>query len=133
MTENDVQQKVMLYQLLLAQLEELKKQAESIQARYMELEASRLALEDIKKAKEGSETLIPLGSGIFIDGKIKKGDVLMNVGAGVLARRPIADVSKDLETKKEELEGFSNKLQEEMVGTINKINEIGGQLEKEMK
>lgn len=130
--EQELQQKLMFYQLLQQQLEELKKQATYLQSRFMDIETSRIALEDVGKIKENNELLISLGSGIYSHGKIQKTDLLVDVGAGVMVKKPQSEALALIEGKKKELEGLSMNLQQEMIATINKLQEIGMQLEAEV-
>lgn len=130
--EQELQQKLLLYQLLQAQLEELKKQAALLQARFIEIESTRLAVEDVKKVKENNELLIPLGSGMYVNGKMLKGDLLVDIGAGIMTKKPAAEADTLLETKKKEIESLSENLQKEMMAVIAKINEIGEELQKSL-
>lgn len=127
--EQEVQQKLLLYQLLQNQLEELKKQGQVIQAKYTEIEATRMALDDLEKIKKEREILIPLGSGIYSGGKSHTGDLLVDVGAGILIRKPIADAAKAIDTRKKEVEVVVDKLQDEMLSIVSKINELGSELQ----
>lgn len=78
-----MQEKVMLYQILQKHLESLTQNAVMVERRYEELEATKMALEDLAKAKE-SEILVPLGSGFFTYGKITDSRrMLADTGAGV--------------------------------------------------
>jgi len=130
--EQELQQKLLLYQLLQAQLEEFKKQAALLQARFIEIESTRLAVEDVKKVKENNELLIPLGSGMYVNGKMLKGDLLVDIGAGIMTKKPAAEADTLLETKKKEIESLSENLQKEMMAVIAKINEIGEELQKSL-
>ncbi|MBL7160841.1 MAG: prefoldin subunit alpha [Candidatus Aenigmarchaeota archaeon] len=128
--EQELQQKLMLYQLLQRQLEELQKQATMLQARFTEIEASRIALEDVDKVEKGNELLIPIGSGVYARGSAQKGDVLVDAGAGIMTEKSPAEALGIMETKKKELEVMGSKLQQEILSVAGKMNEIGVEMEK---
>jgi prefoldin alpha subunit len=99
-----MQEKVILYQILQKHLESLTQNAVMIERRYEEIEATRMALEDIGKAME-SEILVPLGSGIFTYGKITDpGRMLADAGAGVFIDKDPEYSKQLLEERKKEME-----------------------------
>jgi len=130
--EQELQQKMLMYQLLQGQLEELKKQGTLLQSRFTEIEMSRIALEELKKSKDGSEILVPLGNGIYSSGKAVKGDFLVDAGAGVFIKKPPEEAGKLIEEKSKESEALMTNLQNEMINVANKMNEIAEELQKEM-
>ena len=130
--KQELQQKLMVYQFLNQQLEEMRKHATIIQSRFIEIEATRQAVQDLKNVKVGSEALMPLGSGLFMNGAVGKGDFLMDVGAGVMSEKSPAEVLEHLESRKIELEKAGENLQNEMLGTAAKMSELGVELEHAM-
>jgi len=130
--EQEVQQKLVLYQLLQKQLEEFKRQGMLLQSKFTEFESTRLALEDLDKSKNEKDILIPLGSGIFINGRTKQEDLIIDVGAGVMTRKPLSEASRIINEKKKEIETLSDNLQQNVMGVVAKINEIGEDLQRTM-
>lgn len=130
--EEALRQKLLLYQLLQAQFEELKKQATVLQARLGEMEASRTALADVKSAPEGAQVLIPVGSGVFVPGRLQRGDLLVDVGAGVVASRSPVQAEQALEHRRKEAEALAGNLQQELLSMVGKITQLGQELEKEL-
>jgi len=62
-------------------------------------------LEGTKGKHDGTETLLPIGSGSFVKAKIADPDkVIIGVGAGVCIEKPIEDSMKDLRLRSSELE-----------------------------
>ena len=108
--EKEMQEKVILYQLLQRHLESLSQNAVMLERRYEEMEATRMALEDIEKLK-GNEILVPLGSGLFSYGKITdSGKMLVDAGAGVFMDKDPDSSKRLLEDKKKELENKDNRV-----------------------
>ncbi len=131
MENKEIQQRVLMYQLLERNLEELREQGVLIERGFLELETTKQALDEVKKAEKGSEILIPFGSGCFGYGKIdESNDVLVNVGAGVMAKRDFEFAKQVLENKKQELDKIVERLQADMSRIVNEMNKIGLQIQK---
>lgn len=128
--EEDMQQRVILYQLLHKHLEELKQQAAMLEARLMEFEVTKQALGDFKGIKD-SELLVPLGSGCYAHGKAtNSNELLVNIGANLMVSKPIGETSSLLEERIGEIQGIAKELQEQMASVINQITAIASDLEK---
>ncbi|MCX6814928.1 MAG: prefoldin subunit alpha [Candidatus Aenigmarchaeota archaeon] len=125
----EMQEKVILYQLLQKHLESLTQNAVMLERRYEEIEATRLAVEDIEKAKE-SEILVPLGSGLFTYGKIvdsKK--MLVDAGAGVFMDKDTDSSKRLLEERKQELEKLAEDMQHEIMDVYSRLNSLAMEIE----
>lgn len=133
MDEKEAQQKLLMYQVFQGQLEELKKQAVAIQQRFIDVEITDSAVSEVKSAKEGTEALIPLGNGVFVNGELKKGELLVDVGAGIMTHKTSEEASAILGKKRKEIEHAGEGLQSQMEDVVAKINEIGSELEKMVK
>jgi prefoldin alpha subunit len=124
-----MQEKAILYQILQKHLESLTQNAVMIERRYEELEATKMALEDIAKAKE-SEILVPLGSGIFTYGKIEDSRrMLVDTGAGVFIDKDPESSKSLLEERKKEIEKLAHDMQAEMADVSSRLNSIALELE----
>ena len=128
--QRELQEKLMFYQLLQANMETMKEQAVLLQHKFVELESARQAVEDIQKAKQLNDTLIPLGSGIYMHGRITEGKkMLVDVGAGVLLNKDMESSLEVIEDKKKEIEAVLANMQDNMGKVVNKMNEIGMELQ----
>lgn len=112
-------------------LEELRKEAEGIQARIVEVqllkeELSRTieSLEFFEKAEGDVEALLNLGGGVFayVDVKNSK-KMLVDVGAGVVVEKEVKEAIETLRNKKQNVEETEKKLRE-------LLTQIAGQMEK---
>ena len=127
----DIQEKFVLYQLLNQRLEELKQHAMMIQHKMVEFETSKFALNEMKGAKPESEMLVPVGSGVYTFGKSSSlQDVLIDLGAGVLAKKTLEDATGFIEKKKKEVEDAAQLLQAEANAITAKLQEIIPELQK---
>lgn len=130
-TNEALQQKFLLYQVLQKQMEELQKQAVVLQQKFLELETTGQAVEDMRTLAEQNETLVPLGSGIYIEGRIKnRREVLVDVGAGVVMKKSMDDAMRFLEDKKKEVEQLSGELQSGAQRIADHMNTLAPELQK---
>ncbi|WP_456369349.1 prefoldin subunit alpha [Geoglobus sp.] len=112
-------------------LEELRKEAEGIRARIVEVqllkeELNRTieSLEFFEKAEGDVEALLNLGGGVFAYVDVKNSrKMLVDVGAGVVVEKEVKDAIETLRTKKQNVEETEKKLRD-------LLNQIAGQMEK---
>ena len=98
-------------------LQSLTKQLVLVERSVAEIEDSMAAVEEIPKTKE-EESLVPLGSGIFIKANLlEKSKFLVSIGAGIFLDKTTAETKTYLGKQKEELE----KNQELLTMRIRKI------------
>jgi len=80
-------------------------------------------LEGAKGKPEGTDLLLPIGSGSFIKSKISSPDVIMiSVGAGVIVEKNVDDSIKDLRLR-------SSDLERARVNVTQQLGQIIGQAE----
>jgi prefoldin alpha subunit len=127
--EAKLQEKVMTYRMLQSHMQEIRKEAELVERKYIEVEASRQFLEDLKKGKTDTEVLLPVGAGIFAKGKLTDKNLLIDIGAGVLSGKSVDKVTVIVEEQKTEIEAAVKKLNKDMKDTVQKLNELGPELQ----
>ncbi len=129
--QQEVQQKLVLYQMLGQRLEQINEQARVLEQRMLELETTRQALDDLKGLKEGNEVLIPLGSGCYTYGKtVDSKNLLCDLGAGIMINKSPQEAKGVLDGKKTEIDRLSETLQGEAKNTVEKMNELGPELQE---
>ncbi len=80
-------------------------------------------LEASKLKEDGSEALVPIGSGSFVKAKLSDpGNIIIGVGAGVCLEKSVEDSIKDLRLRSSELE-------KARVSVTNQLSQILGQTE----
>ncbi len=115
-------------------LEELRKEAEGIQARIIEIqmmkdELSRTieSLEFFEKSEGDVEALLNLGGGVFAYVDVKNSrKMLVDVGAGVVVEKEVKEAIETLTKKRQNVEETEKKLKE-------LLEQIAGQMEKIQK
>ena len=128
--EEELQKKYMEYQMIEQQVKSTQEQLEKFEQQLQELDGVKTALTDIKNSKEGTETLVPLSSGIFIFANLantKKCKV--NVGAGVCVEKSIEDTKALLEKQQNEIE----KYREQVTQHLTMFSEHLQKAEKDME
>ena len=101
---------------------------------FMEMEVTRETVNDLKKLKEGSEILIPLGSGFYAEGRVsdtKK--VLVDIGSSFMIRKDAGLTDNVLNNKEKEVEKASKELQNEITKTVKEMNKLGIELQRIIK
>jgi prefoldin alpha subunit len=107
------------YQQYQAQAEAIARQLGLTQLTAEGLERALKAVEAMETAEEGTEMLVPIGSGSFIHAKLaSKEKVVLNVGAGVNIEKTPAEAKESLKIRKAEVAEGSKKLNE-MLGKID--------------
>ena len=109
------------------QHQELQKRAEMVQQQMAAIRMSRedcvraiVAIDELKDADDGVETMLPIGSGSYIHAKLNKVDkVVVNVGAGISVEKTL-DGAKETLTKRSEQLG---KIFEQMNATLAQIGQ----------
>ena len=115
---------------LLAEIRLLESSARILQSRIDVLSAALSetltaiqTLEGAKGKPEGTDLLLPIGSGSFIKSKISSPDVIMiSVGAGVIVEKTVDDSIKDLRLR-------SSDLERARVNVTQQLGQIIGQAE----
>ncbi len=133
MKKEELQQKVILYQLLQKHLEGLRHQVLDNERAFLEIQTTQQALKDFDK-KTVDMALIPLGSGCFTNAQITDTErVLMEVGGGIVVKKTISEARAVLEEKEKEAGAVSERLQNEVTQIIKQMNEIAAEVGEAQK
>lgn len=132
--EKELQQKVLVYQIMQQQIQQLHQQAQLIEKTFIEAEATKQAINDLKNANENAEIILSIGSGYFTHAKAtNKDSILSEVGSGIVINSTYEEALENLETKKKELEEEAENVTKQITITANRIKEITNELEKAQK
>ncbi|MBN1897016.1 MAG: prefoldin subunit alpha [Candidatus Aenigmarchaeota archaeon] len=130
-TQQEMQEKLMLFQSFQAQLEELANHGTNVEARNIELEAAEDALNDIKKTKDNSEILVPLGAGCYGYGKLADRDNFMvEIGAGLAEKKNLQGAIEAIKLKKNEISEIRDSLDKQMDSMRASMDKIGIELQQ---
>jgi prefoldin alpha subunit len=117
--EEEIRRLLAAYQQYQAQAEAIARQLGLTQLTAEGLDRALRAVEAMETAEEGTEMLVPIGSGSFIHAKLaSKEKVVLNVGAGINIEKAPAEAKESLKVRKAEVVEGSKKLNE-MLGKID--------------
>ncbi|HLC58878.1 MAG TPA: prefoldin subunit alpha [Candidatus Nanoarchaeia archaeon] len=106
------------YQMLMQQLQQLEQNSEIIEKHVSDLNSLKENLGNVSKVKTNTESLLPIGNGIFLRGELKdSSSVVMNVGAGVLLEKSVKEAIDSVESQLLEVKSFLDQLKNEIVNT----------------
>ena len=129
-TEEDVQQKLILYQLLERQGEALKQQLQMIEQRMLEINNTKEAVENIES--KAGDIMIPLGSGIYTKGQTT-GELISDLGSGVMLNKDKADVKKHIHKLSKNIENTREDVEKQVISIVEKMNEIASNVQEMSK
>jgi prefoldin alpha subunit len=121
---------MLLFQLMEKQLETLGQHRQMVDARLVELDTTKLAIEEIEKLKPENETLIPLGSGIYTRARITEKDFLTELGANVMKQNSTRSALSFLDKRREDLEKAAKQIDDQAADITKKIQEMGPELQR---
>lgn len=111
--EEELQKKYMEYQMMEQQVNAAKEQLGKFEQQFQEIENVKNALDDLHKAGEGTDILVPVSSGIFVIGKLTNNKKCkVNVGAGVCVEKSLEDTKKLLDKQVAEIEKYKKQVEE---------------------
>ncbi|UCH12318.1 MAG: prefoldin subunit alpha [Candidatus Omnitrophota bacterium] len=128
--QKELQQKYMHLQLMQQQIKQLQQQIQQFEQQIAELDSLSQSLDDLKKVKPGSDTLVPISSGIFAKATLKDNEeLLVNVGANTVVKKSVSDTKKLIEKQSSEV----RKLQEQLLEQLQKAAVAAESTEKELQ
>lgn len=126
----EVQKKVMELQMLQHQAREVQRQAQMLEQQAGEMELVQQAIDDLSRAKAGSESFVTLTPGVFVKARIENTEsVLLNVGGGAVVEKAVPDAKELIARQTQEL----RKMQDEMVVQLQKIMQHAEKSQEELR
>ena len=128
--KEDLQKKIVQFQVLEANLKALQEREEIINERILEIENTKAAIEELKKSKP-NKALIPLGSGNFIPGNIENiEEVIVGIGSGVALKKSREEAIEILDGNFMELEKNLNEIRIQSTSIALQLAKIQDEVEK---
>jgi len=127
--ENLPENKQLELQMLGQQIQQIQQQMQSFEHQIGELRSVHDSVEEMSKTKEGTEVLIPLGSGVFVKGEIKDSkNLVMGVGSKVIIEKPAEHALEVINSQISEIEKVIIQIESELI----KLTEKAQGLQMEM-
>jgi prefoldin alpha subunit len=128
--DKKLQEKYLEIQTINRKIQQLQQQFQNLEAQVIDIQLMKQGLDDFGKTKIGSDLLVPITPGIFINTKLTDNkELLVNVGAGVSVNKSIPETKKILDIQSEEIQN----LQRNIVKDIQHLSDRGIKLEQEIK
>ncbi|MHA1410385.1 MAG: prefoldin subunit alpha [Candidatus Odinarchaeia archaeon] len=132
MSEEEVRKLVSEYQVYELQLKDLAKRLEIIQNTVTELDLTKETIEGVKKSEKNTEFLAPIKSTSFVKAQFTDTkNILMGLGANIVAEIPIDDALEKLNKQKSDLQKLMLSLKEKIMKTQTKLEETRSKLQRE--
>ena len=132
--ERHIQEKYTELQIIAAGLKELQKNIQAIDEQVMEVVSVVQALNDLKKVKAGTQALVPISPGIFVNAELKDNDeLLINVGANVTVKKSVEETKQMLDSRMVELKNQKQEFLKELEELGTRAQELEEELEALMK
>lgn len=129
-TQQNLQEKLMLFQLMEKQLETLAQHQSMIDMRLTEAETTRSAIDELEKVGSGNETLVPIGTGLYAKASVTGKTLLAELGANVMKANSFHEARGFLDRRKKELDKAGKQIEEQVKDITEKLNELGPELQK---
>lgn len=130
MKEKELQRKYIQAQLIKQQINAMIEQKNAVDEKMQELAVSLHALSKIDEMKRGEEIWSTIGSGAFVRSDIKDIDnVLVSIGADVIAKKPRSRASEILKERLEELKKINLQIMEEVTGYAQQVEQLESEIE----
>ena len=129
-TQEKLQEKLMLFQLMEKQLETLNQHNAMVESRMVEIDTTINAVGEIEGLGKDNETLVPLGSGLYIRARIMGDTVLAELGASVMKEKGFKGAVAFLRARREELEKASKQIDGQIGEISRNLNELGPELQR---
>lgn len=121
----DLQDKYIEFQLINQQIAQLQQQILSLSTQLIELKSLKDNLENFKKLKKGTESLVPLGANIFTKMELKENEeVIVNVGSNVLVKKSVPESQKIIDKQLKELESLIEQFQDNLEKIASRAQEL---------
>ena len=125
--EEEITKNLSLIEYYKEQLNSVDIQTQYMLAALTDYHKAKLTIEQLHNTDENSDILIPVGGGAFINGSIKNvSNVLVDIGAGLVAEKTIDDALKKIDERIKSLQ----ENQERLLSMAQKLQEDGTELSK---
>jgi prefoldin alpha subunit len=115
MDENELNQKFMVYE---QQIRQLQDQLNAVERAILDMSSIYEGLNDLK-GKEDQEILAPMGRGIFVKAKLLSEKLTVEIGEGVFVDKSIDDTKELIKKQQEKM----NKAQKDIESELEKVNQ----------
>ncbi len=128
MTEENWKEKLMEFQMLQQQAEQIAEHIQMLQQKQAELDISINAVKELGSTEAGTEVLAPIANGIFFKADLKDNQkLIVNVGSDTTVEKTVDEVVGLLEKQQEKMKekvAEAEQVMEQVHGKLTAIYEI---------
>ncbi|NOR85119.1 prefoldin subunit alpha [archaeon] len=98
------QSKMLQLEMLKEQGQQLSQQKSQISMQLQEIEYSKNTIADLKNAKKDTELMIPIGTGMYVKGKITNlSDIITTIGGSVAVGKSLSEVDAIIKERESQM------------------------------
>ncbi|HII15314.1 MAG TPA: hypothetical protein HA362_03290 [Nanoarchaeota archaeon] len=132
--EEEAQQKYLEYQMLNNQVRQLMQEIQSMEQQVKELEMLVEGVEELGKAKAGTEILSSLGGGIYVKTTLtNNNEILINSGARIMTTKTRDEAKALLSEQLEQVKKVVAQMQADFQGGVQRLVVLESDLKKAQK
>jgi|SRR3989344_1019338 len=125
MDKEKLKEKYTEYQVLIQQLQQIHQNIENIDKHIQDLKNLDENLSSITNIQTNQETLMAMGSGIFLKGVLKDNkNLIMNVGSNIYLEKTTDEARETLNRQLSEVTVLSEQMKEQVNILVNRIQEL---------
>ncbi len=115
MNKEEEQKKLIEFQILNQQLNQIQQQLQALQQQSEDIKNLQKSLDEIENTKVGNKILAPLSSGVLIDTELKNNkEVTMALGSNITVKKPISEAKKLIKDQEKQLDLIISQLQHDL-------------------
>ncbi len=129
--DQQLQQKYLELQMAAQQIQQLQQQIQEIQIQSGELDRINSGLDDLKNTKKDTETLVPLGAGIFFKAKAQDvNKLIMRVGSDLAVEKSLPEAKELVEAQQKEISKIIEEMERQLQQTMLYAQVLQQELQK---
>jgi len=126
---NEIEKKVMEFNMLEMKLNELGQQKELIEKQINEFKSLQFSLDKLEDIKKQTEMFSLIGQDTFIVSDLKENDkVLVNIGSKIFVMKNLEDAKETIGKKIVQIEEINDNLNQTAEKILEKLNQIGQEI-----
>ena len=131
--EEEITKNLTMIEYYKEQLNSIDMQAQYLQAAVADFHKAKITVEQLHKADDKSEILIPIGGGVFLNGILTDhSKVLVDIGAGLVTEKTVDDAIKKVDKRIKTLQENYEKLMSMARKLENDATELSQKTQKMM-
>lgn len=131
-SEQELQEKMMIYRTLEARLGALTRQRDMVNSKLTEIMYTISSIDEIEKNREN--LLFKLGGEAYAHGNIAdKDNILVDIGTGIILEKTREDGKKLLNRRREEMENVMKEIQSNVSQLSDALGQLGPEINEMMR